>query len=190
MTQFRPKLTSLRPRAPGLSDSLNSRKEKTMFSFKAHKLTRRLLILGILLGCLVFLALPPGMRAQDECYTTCDSTYNSGVTDCRIDYAVCEILGLYPQSYCESQFGTCWFNASNSYSSCVTHCGYDSIPGRGSGGDPAFRNSCVRSCDDVYWTCFDNGGAATGTYQSCIASGGTLDDCCFAERSICLTGCQ
>lgn len=157
-----------------------------MFNFKAQKLTRKLLILGILFGCLVLLALPQGIRA-DNC-TDCDWAYNGAIQQCRANYSQCQVN--YSVSYCDAIYMACWENAVDTYTSCLQSCGSEYDPGRGSGGDPAQRNSCVRSCDDVYWVCFENGGASTGTYQSCMASGGMVDDCCYAERSICLSGCQ
>src|SRR5436305_4473757 len=95
LTRSRPELTALRPRASGLSHSLNSQKEETMFSFKIQKLTRKLLILGILLGCLLFLVLTPSMRAQDSCTMDCESTDSTAIQNCTIDYIVCIVSGFY-----------------------------------------------------------------------------------------------
>jgi hypothetical protein len=155
-----------------------------MFHFKVQKLTRKLLALGILLGCLILLAWPQGMLA-DNC-TNCDNTYNGAIDQCRSSYDQC--LLVYSDAYCASQYQGCWDTASTTYVNCIQSCSSEYDPSHGGGGDPS-RNSCVRGCDEVYWTCFENGGANTGTYQSCMSNGGNVEDCCFAERTICLGGC-
>ena len=150
----------------------------------AHKLTRKILILSILVGCLIFLALPERGRA-DDC-TICDSTYNNAIAACRSAYQQCQLNG---GANCEYNYSSCWGEASQAYTNCLSSCGSEYEPGGDRGSDPAARNSCVRSCDDVYWECHDAGGASTGSYQSCMAAGGEMEDCCFAERSNCLGGC-
>ena len=154
---------------------------RTLF---AHKLTRKILTLTILVGCLIFLALPGPSRA-DDCIN-CDWTYSSDIAACRNTYQQCQINGGFN---CLYNYVSCWSNAAQAYTNCLQSCGSEYQPGGGRGEDPAARNSCVRSCDDVYWECHDAGGSPSGSYQSCMAAGGEMEDCCFAERSNCLGGC-
>ncbi len=155
-----------------------------MLTVFAHKLTRKILILGTLVGCLIFLALPESSQA-DNCMN-CDSAYSGAISACRGTYQQCQING---GSNCLYNYVSCWGNAAQTYTSCLQGCGSEYEPGGGRGEDPAARNSCVRSCDEVYWECHDNGGSSTGSYQSCMAGGGEMEDCCFAERANCLGGC-
>jgi hypothetical protein len=150
------------------------------------RLTRRLLILGVLLLCLTFFASQRPVYA-DAC-SDCTATYNNHVNFCYGILYLCQQLG---GTACESLFETCWSNSTVAYYSCQSNNCVESGGGRepGGGEPPGWRTACVRACDDVYWACHDNGGANTGSYQSCVASGVDADDCCYLERVICLGGC-
>jgi hypothetical protein len=151
-------------------------------------LSRRLLILGVLLVCLIFLASQRPVYA-DAC-SDCTATYNNHVNFCYSILNLCQYLG---GTSCESLFETCWSNSTVAYYNCQSNsCVGGGVVGGGreSGGDPpGWRTACVQGCDEVYSTCHDNGGANTGSYQSCVASGVDSDDCCYLERVICLGGC-
>ena len=150
-------------------------------------LTRKLLILGVLLACLTFLASQRPVYA-DAC-SDCTTTYNNYVSFCYSLKYVCEQLG---GTSCESVFETCWTNSTMAYYNCQSNnCVEGGGGGRESGGGnpPGWRTACVQTCDEVYGTCYNNGGANTASYQSCVASGNNLEDCCDLERVICLGGC-
>src|SRR6266850_4685473 len=156
-----------------------------MFRKEILRLMQRLLILGVLMGCLVLIVAPQKTLA-DSC-TDCDWAFNGAIATCRAEYANCMASWWIPGSVCEANYSNCWGGAASTYSSCLGNCGSEYQPGE-RGSQPGARNSCVQSCDQVYWECHYNGGANTGTYQSCIAGGGDPDDCCYDERSYCLAG--
>ena len=157
-------------------------------SIEILNLTRRLLILGVLLVCLTFLASERPVYA-DAC-SECTTTYNNYLNFCYSLKSLCEQFG---GTACESVFETCFTNSTMAYYSCQFNSCVEGGGGRDSGGGgtpPGWRTACVQGCDQVYYTCADNGGAPTGSYQTCLASGNDMDDCCYLERVICLGGCS
>lgn len=140
-----------------------------------------------LIVCLGWLFSSPQAPRADAC-TDCDWAHEAAIGTCRAQYDSC--LLSQSQANCDFAYSMCWANAANTYVSCLQSCGGSGGGGGGnSGGDPTRRNSCVQGCDQVFRTCFDDGGAFTYSYQNCVAAGGSVDDCCYEERLICLGGC-
>lgn len=142
----------------------------------------KLCMLGILLGWAVFLSSPP--LAQADCIS-CDLTYNNAIATCNSQYNLCQQGSS--SSQCDGLYATCAGDAAYNYNQCLQSCA-----GSGSGGGSGTpnRNPCNKQCNDAYGRCVANGGVNSPSFQTCMTSGWQdVDDCCFEERSICLSIC-
>jgi hypothetical protein len=154
-----------------------------MVRIKDQSRLRTLVVLSVFLG---WIFSSPQSTHADAC-TDCDWAHEGAIAACRTQYESC--LLNQSQANCDFAYSMCWADAGSNYVSCLQGCAGSGGSGGGSGGDPTRRNSCVQGCDQVFTTCFADGGAPTYTYQACVASGGSVDDCCYEERLICLGGC-
>ncbi len=151
-----------------------------MLKVLTQRLMRRLLILTILVGCLILLAAPELTHA--DLWGECDAAFEARMDICMDDFIDCQLFGPQPGHTCMGDYNQCMNNAITTHTNCLA-----GQPGPGGGGQQGERNSCIQACDEVYWDCSDNGGANTASYQSCFeASGGEVDDCCYAERVHCM----
>jgi|SRR6266850_2334954 len=154
-----------------------------MVKVVTHKLTRRLLILSILIGASIVLISPPPTHA-DEC-SACNYAWTAQSNQCLSDRNTCEALD-HPN--CATTYYACITLAVAAYENCLDGCGSEG--GGTRGGDPSGgRSPCVQSCDTADYACISNGGVNTSSFQDCMATQNDVEMCCDVERAICLTGC-
>lgn len=161
------------------------------------KFSARILILGVLIACLVYLA--PGRHGiagafyQDPatCQFGCDDTFTTCRTQCNTNYNQCLLANT--ASYCDTQYGTCFDACANPYTPCLRAC-YGSA---GGGGGCQREQDCGKTrcdewkiqCTDNYRACLLNQGSSGDDYTYCRNQGGTIDQCCAEERDECRLNC-
>lgn len=132
-----------------------------------HRLVQRLVVLSILIGALIFLALPePALADTHEC----DDSYSDEIIDCGVAYQFCLVTNPHPENCApqwhgclyqsQYQFGTCSSSAfegprplpvidearSQCYEACQTACADIPVPGE----KLLCLDSCGENCDDTY----------------------------------------
>lgn len=132
-----------------------------MFNSDMKKLYKRFLTLGVLLGVLLLLTVPRGVKAVncttcdwalDVCLNGCDPTGHVAplCSNCEEQWDQCE-MDCTDCSQCEGNYTACQNNCTTQADTCLQNCASN---------DTACQDAChntENSCDS---TCFSN-------YQSC-----------------------
>src|ERR1700730_4158732 len=130
---------------------------------------RRLVILGILCGCLVFFWSNRVVLAA-TC-TECDNNLSTCYTNCRTAQTPCESIHTY--DYCDAAASDCRTGCYNNYQTCLNDCTVDGSGGGGGGGGGCGlgRTVCERNCGIARNDCVAEGRGTCGQeYFSCMAA--------------------
>jgi hypothetical protein len=151
-----------------------------------HLLQRRTWI-ACVMTCGVLLLLASNAPAQttglDDCWANFDARHDI----CVSQYFDCLFYGPAPNHTCSGDYNTCEVNNSSALYNCLFSAGYP-----GSAPEYQYRTQCIRDCDNLYDTCYDNGGLNNSRFNFCYeATEGDLDVCCDNERTFCIrNSCQ
>lgn len=136
------------------------------------RLLRRLLVLGVLGCCLLFVTYTEPVRATTSCHD-CDSTYNQSLASCYSLDRDCRALyeAEFGSSFCDGILQNCVYDAYDTYINCVNDCDPfpNGPPSGGGGGCGRGRTPCEQGCAAGRQNCLNNGGDTCGDdYQGCM----------------------
>jgi hypothetical protein len=104
----------------------------------SHRLSRKLFTLSLLVVCLVFLSIGPGVNADETC---CSNQYNSCMSNCGFN-TTCQAMCYDQYTYCSGSGGV----------------------GCGPAQPQTPCEECLANCDDMHADCLASG---TQTPQQC-----------------------
>ena len=144
----------------------NPPERRPMMTSTIARISRKLVILCMLTGCLFFLNSSEVVNAAADC-ATCDATHGTCLTTCLAQRAFCSLN--QSEAACAQAYLICVSNCNAPYVVCIQGCVGPGGGGGGGNGCGRGRTPCEMNCASLIQGCVQGGGVTCAEdYQACM----------------------